>query len=235
MEVSTMKLSVIGIAVMLAAAPIAAQPAAGGTTITGQDRELDSRIAKRIADDPTLKKDAIKVTVEGGVVTLSGMVSTEADKMKAERLATIPGVTRVDNKLTTHEGTKAKVKGTAGKVTDKSKDAGEKVVDKSKDVGGKVVDKSKDVGGKVVDKTKEGASKTGEVVTDGWISTRIKTKFMGEEALRASDIKVDTNDHVVTLSGTVVSAAAHAKAVEMAKGVEGVSRIIDKLVVTPKP
>src|SRR5258708_7128186 len=85
--------------------------------------------------------------------------------------------------------------------------------------------------GNVVDKTKEIGSKTGEVTTDGWISTRIKTNFMGEEMLRQSDIKVDTDDHVVTLSGSVVSAAARAKAISIAKGVEGVHRVVDKLTV----
>jgi len=208
-----MKLSIFAVAVVLACGtPALAQTATGGTTITAQDRELDSLIATRIANDPTLKTDAIKVTVNGGVVTLSGVVATNADKAKAEELAHVPGVTKVENNLKTRESAKSKVKGTAGKVGDKSKDAG----------------------GKVVEKSKEGASKTGEVVTDGWISTRIKTKFMGDEGLRASDIKVDTDDHVVTLSGTVVSAAAHAKALEMAKEVEGVDRVVDKLRVLPK-
>ena len=208
-----MKLSSLSLVVLLAAAPaLYAQTAGGGTTTTAQDRELDQRIAKRLADDPTLKTDAIKVSVEGGVVTLSGMVATEADKERAGKLAHVSGVTRVDNKLTTHDGTKSKVKGTAGKVGEKSKDVGEKVVDKSK----------------------AGASKTGEVVTDGWISTRIKTNFMGEESLRESDIKVDSDDHVVTLTGTVVSPAAHAKALQIAKDVEGVKRVVDKLTVVAK-
>ena len=211
-----MKLSIaIAAAALLAvASPGRAQtpPPAGGTTITAQDKELDSLIATRIANDPTLKTDAIKVTVEGGVVTLSGMVASDADKAKAERLARVPGVTRVDNKLVAHEHATSKVKGTAGEVGEKSKDSG----------------------GKVVDKTKEGASKTGEVVTDGWITTRIKTKFMGEESLRQSDIKVDTDNHVVTLSGTVPNALARAKAVAEAKKVEGVDRVVDKLKVMPK-
>lgn len=78
------------------------------------------------------------------------------------------------------------------------------------------------------------ATKTGEVITDGWISSRIKTKFMGEEALRASAITVDSADHVVTLSGAVPNAAAHAKALTMAKEVEGVNRVIDNLKVAAK-
>jgi osmotically-inducible protein OsmY len=208
-----MKLSIWAVAAVLACGtPAIAQTTASATTTASQDKQIDSLIATKIANDPTLKTDAIKVKVEHGVVTLSGLVATSADKAKAGELAHVTGVTKVENNLKTREHATDKVKGTAGKVGDKSKD----------------------VGGKVVDKSKEGASKTGEVATDGWISTRIKTKFMGEEALRSSDIKVDTDDHVVTLSGTVVSAAAHAKALEMAKEVEGVHRVVDKLTVLPK-
>jgi osmotically-inducible protein OsmY len=57
---------------------------------------------------------------------------------------------------------------------------------------------------------------------------------MGDEALRASDIKVDSKDHVVTLSGAVPTAAARAKAVANAKEVEGVSRVVDNLKVAAK-
>jgi hyperosmotically inducible protein len=207
-----MKLSVITAVAMLAAGPVAGTvfAQATATTETKQtDQELTSLIATKIASDKSLGADAVKVKVENGVVTLSGIVAKDADKMKAETLAHVPGVVRVENNLTSREKATNKVKGTAGAVADKTKKGAEKTAEKTKEV----------------------ASKTGEVVTDGWISTRIKTKFMGDEALRASDIKVDTNDHVVTLSGAVPDAAAHAKAIAMAKEVEGVDRVIDKLVV----
>jgi osmotically-inducible protein OsmY len=202
-----MKLSILVVATALLAAPMVSSAAAQSTattttTATQSDEALNSSIATRIANDPTLKTDAIKITVEDGVATLSGMVATNADKAKAGRLAHVPGVKKVENKIVTREKAKDKATGTAGKV---------------------------------VGKTKEGASKTGEVVTDGWISTRIKTKFMGEETLRQSDIKVDTNDHVVTLTGTAATEAARAKAVALAKDVEGVNQVIDKLMVASKP
>ncbi|MBW8867599.1 MAG: BON domain-containing protein, partial [Acidobacteria bacterium] len=120
----------------------------------------------------------------------------------------VPGVVRVDNKLTSRE----------------------KATTKTKDAAGAVADTTK----KGAEKTKDAASKTAEVTTDGWISTRIKTDFMGDEALRASDIKVDTNDHVVTLTGAVPNAAARDKAVQIAKGVEGVHRVVDKLKIAGK-
>ena len=72
------------------------------------------------------------------------------------------------------------------------------------------------------------------MITDAWITTRVKSKFVGEDLLKGSDINVDTNDHVVTLKGTVMSAAARARAVEQAKEVEGVQKVVDLLTIGPK-
>src|SRR5712691_3478600 len=73
----------------------------------------------------------------------------------------------------------------------------------------RAVDKTKDAvvdGAKIAaDKTKVGLSKTGEVISDGWITTRIHERFVGEDLLKDSDISVDTKKHVVTLKGTVIA------------------------------
>ena len=52
--------------------------------------------------------------------------------------------------------------------------------------------------------------------------------------LDGSEINVDTNDHVVTLRGTVPSAVARAKAVSLAKQVDGVKSVKDELTIGPK-
>ena len=57
----------------------------------------------------------------------------------------------------------------------------------------------------------EATGTAGQAVSDGWITTKVKSSFVGVEALDGSDINVDTNDHVVTLRGTVPSAAARAE------------------------
>ena len=68
-------------------------------------------------------------------------------------------------------------------------------------------EKTKDVAVATAKKTKEVVSTTGEVITDSWITTKLKAKFVDESLLKDSDINVDTNDHVVTLKGTVMSSA----------------------------
>jgi osmotically-inducible protein OsmY len=83
-------------------------------------------------------------------------------------------------------------------------------------------------------KTKEGLSKTGEVITDAWITTRIHERFVGEDLLKGSDISVDTAQHVVTLKGTVVGSAGRARAAHVAKNTEGVHRVVNHLTIGPK-
>jgi osmotically-inducible protein OsmY len=79
--------------------------------------------------------------------------------------------------------------------------------------------------------TKDGLSKTGEVMTDGWITTRVHSRFVGEPRLKDSDISVDTDNHVVTLKGTVKSRTGRAKAGDIAKRTEGVHRVVNRLTI----
>jgi len=203
-----MKLSVIAAVAMLVTVPISAvaqsTPAAQAKP---SDQELSNQIAKAISNDQALSADAVKVSVNGGVVTLSGMVGKDADRARAEKLARVPGVSRVQNNLKSREKATTAVAGTANTVADASK--------------------------KGAKATKSAVSKTGEAITDEWIVTRIRTNVANDEALSGSDIKVDVKNNVVTLTGTVPTAAARAKALAVAKDVEGVSRVVNNLKVTP--
>jgi hyperosmotically inducible protein len=83
-------------------------------------------------------------------------------------------------------------------------------------------------------KTKNAVSATGEVIDDTWITTKIKADFVNEDALKGSDINVDTNNHVVTLKGTVATLAGKTRAQEIAKTTKGVNRVVNELTVAPK-
>jgi hyperosmotically inducible periplasmic protein len=86
----------------------------------------------------------------------------------------------------------------------------------------------------VASKTKEGAVKTGEAVTDGWITTRVNERFVTEDLLKGSAINVDTEKHVVTLKGTVLTAAGRTRATTIARATEGVRRVVNRLTIGPK-
>ncbi len=83
-------------------------------------------------------------------------------------------------------------------------------------------------------KTKEVLSKTGEVITDGWITSRVSARFVTEDLLKDSNVNVDTDDHVVTLKGTVMTRAGRTKAARIAMRTEGVHKVVNHLTIGPK-
>ena len=221
------------VAAVLVAAPVPTQAAApqapSTTTSKAPDATLGAKIDKRIHDS-SLKKFDIKVMVNDGVATLTGTVGTEADRRRAAQLATVAGVSRVDNQIIVDLNAGTAAKGTTGKAEsniDKGAEKTKKGVDKA-------IDKTKEGAGTAWDKSKEGASKAGEAVTDTYIKTRVHSKFLDEDLLKGSDITVDVNEHVVTLRGTVPTAAGRARAIEEAKKVEGVHQVIDRMTIGPK-
>jgi osmotically-inducible protein OsmY len=228
--------SVVVVVAMFAAGSVSMRAAAAQATTTPSDSTLDKRIEKRIHDS-SLRKYNIKVSVANGVAMLTGTVPTEADRRKAAQLATMPGVARVDNQLVVDLDAARPTKGTTGaldKGAEKTKAGVNKAIDKSKEGVETGWDKTKEGAGAAADKSAQGLSKAGEAITDTWIKTRVKTKFVGEDLLKDSDITVDVNDHVVTLSGTVASDAGRLRAIEQAKQVEGVHHVVDKLNIAAK-
>lgn len=205
----------------------------GVATLTGTvPTEADRTKAANAATIPGITRvdNQLVVDLNAGIDT-KGTTGKFEEKTKAGAEKTKAGVEKGVDK--TKEGAdKAweKTKEGAGK----TKEGAGVVADKTKEGAGTVANKTKEGAAVVADKTKEGVSKTGEAITDGWITTRVKSKFVGEDLLKDSDINVDTNNHVVTLTGTVMSAAGRARAVAEAKEVEGVHQVIDRLTIGPK-
>src|SRR5262245_32337503 len=74
-------------------------PAAAKGTATRSDSALDRSIEHRMKADPSLKRYDIDVSVKDHVATLTGTVATDRERARAVRLASIKGVTRVDNQI----------------------------------------------------------------------------------------------------------------------------------------
>ncbi|MBH1433338.1 BON domain-containing protein [Stenotrophomonas maltophilia] len=64
-----------------------------------------------------------------------------------------------------------------------------------------------------------------EPVTDSWITTKVKADLLASSNVPGTEIKVETVNGVVSLSGTVATQAEHDKAVTTAKGIKGVTRV----------
>ena len=125
------------------------------------------------------------------------------------------------------EKDKDQARQTVQDLEDKTKEAAKDAADKTKEV-------ATNVATDVANKSKEMVSATGEAITDGWITTKIKTKFADDKLLKDSNITIETSERVVTLKGTVTSEAARKSAVTIAGGTEGVLRVVDQTVVKTK-
>jgi osmotically-inducible protein OsmY len=66
---------------------------------------------------------------------------------------------------------------------------------------------------------------TGEYMDDSVITTKVKTAIFNEPTLKSAEINVETFKGVVQLSGFVNSQADINKAVEVARGVSGVTSV----------
>lgn len=65
----------------------------------------------------------------------------------------------------------------------------------------------------------------GSDIADGWITTKVKSTFMYSRNVQASDIKVSTQNGVVSLTGKVNSGAERALAIELASNIRGVKKV----------
>ena len=70
---------------------------------------------------------------------------------------------------------------------------------------------------------------TGCAQTDAGITTAVSARLAADDTVRAYQIDVDTRDRVVTLSGSVNTAAEKTQAVAVARGTDGVVNVVDNI------
>jgi len=197
------------VVVLMATAAILAQ----STTQVLSDAEITSSVKTKLLADTTVGGLKIDVDTKDGVVTLTGPVSTSAERAQAIRLATnTGGVKKVVNKLVVDPNHKS-------------------TTDKTKDAAGKAAEATKDGVEKAGEVTKDAAIKTKDVVADATITSEVKTKLLGDTKVAGLKINVDTKDNVVTLTGVVTSHEEKNEALRLARTTMGVKRVVDKLTV----
>ncbi|OVZ58809.1 transporter [Pigmentiphaga sp. NML080357] len=69
----------------------------------------------------------------------------------------------------------------------------------------------------------------GEYASDAAITAKVKAALVAAKDVSAADVNVETFRHTVQLSGFVDSQAQAARAVEIARGVEGVQSVKNDL------
>jgi len=76
-----------------------------------------------------------------------------------------------------------------------------------------------------------GSETTGQYVDDATISTKVREAFVGDAQVSASQIHVETMQGVVQLSGFTASPKSEARAVELARQVDGVKSVKDDIAI----
>lgn len=92
--------------------------------------------------------------------------------------------------------------------------------------------KVKEVGAELGAKASEAASAAQTAIADGSITAKIKAKLALDDTVKARDIHVSYANGVVTLTGTVETAAERKRAVDLARETSGVRSVADKLTMT---
>jgi osmotically-inducible protein OsmY len=208
------------------------------------DDRLEDKIEARFNHDTKLKGHDVRVDVEDGVATLKGKVPDQAHKVRAERLARVAGVTKVEDKLEIDTSSaKNRIEDDARMEKKRIDDRAEKAKDRVDDNADRAKDRLDTKATEAKERAEHPAPEhrapverpnkkdtVGDEVTDSWITTKVKAQFLGVDALKGSDISVDTNQNgLVTLTGTVPNERARARAVEIVRTTKGVRKVVDEM------
>lgn len=224
MSVVICGLAIIGMTAGYASAQTATEKTKAAVKNAGDataDAAITTAVKTKLLADTKVGGLKIDVDTKDNVVTLTGPVHSVAERNEAVRLArTTTGVKRVVSKLVVE-----KTVATTGRT--------DRVKTEIKDDSKAVAEKTEQVAKKVGNATEKAAKDTGANITDAAITSAVKTKFLADTKVGGLMINVDTNHHVVTLTGTVRSAAERDEAMRLAKTTKGVDKVVDKLVIQP--
>jgi hyperosmotically inducible protein len=224
------------------------QAAAGKTATVMTDAEITSAVKTKLLGDKVVGGLKLDVDTTNGVVTLTGPVTSAAERNEALRLArTTKGVKSVVNKLTmdTTATTGKVAKDEAGDAKDSTKSAAKKTGDAigtaakktgsaTENAAKKTGNATEDAAKKTGNATENAAKKTATVMTDAEITSAVKTKLLGDKAVGGMKVDVDTSHGVVTLTGPVYSTGERDEALRLARTTKGVKSVVNKLTVEPK-
>ncbi len=186
---------------------------APATAVAQPDPWVTAKIQAKYFVDDDVKARNIDVSTQNGVVTLQGSVGSEAERRQAVAIArSTDGVRDVIDQLRVDAGMPGEQRGPGAGEPSRTPDspAAERAPAKGTDRKAVGVDPP-----------------------DPWITMKIQSKYFLDADVKGRLIDVDTKDGVVTLKGTVDTAEQKQEAEQIARGTEGVKRVVNQLVVGP--
>lgn len=223
------------------------------------DDQIEASFKQSHVYQTYLKGDSIKTKAKDGVVTLTGTVADETNKTLAqETLASLPGVTSVDNQLATKTevaadnadtwvGRKLKfallfhsdlsvrktdVEVKDGIVTLKGEASSmaqkELTTEYAKDIDGVKEVKNE----MTVAAAREAAERTaGEKVDDASVTAQVKTALEIRHSTSSAKTKVETRDGTVTLTGIAKNAAEKSLVTKVVNDIQGVNKVNNEMTI----
>jgi len=194
----------VGISMMMALSGCSTSPTPAARMTSD---ELERLVSGKINGDPQLTAYNINVSgdMDNNAVTLSGEVPTESLRTRAVELARSG---RNDLVVTS------------------------KIDVKPADV--ELKDYSEDMARETRDSAKVAGESVGDSLSDAWIHTKVRTKLLKEGEFPGGSLNVDVKNNVVTLRGDVSTQAEKVKAADIAKSIDGVKVVNNRLAVKPK-
>jgi len=197
-------------AVLLMVPTVAVAQTTRDTTTIVNDAWITTQVYSKFFMDPDIKGRNIKVDTMSGVVTLTGIVHSGAERNQAVAKAkATEGVKQVVDKLSLAPAEKPLPSDPHEKNPRSASEHAEQMKAHARSV----------------------ADRVGKEVSDTWITTKVQAMYFLDRDVKGMNIDVTTKGGIVTLTGTVASEATRQKAVADARSIEGVSQVIDKLTV----
>jgi len=179
------------------------------------DAGITTAVKSKLAADDTVKAYRIDVDTKSRVVSLNGKVDNARARSRAVEIAkATEGVADVVDNLTVVAGVTP-----PGGVDDAA-------MNRARDAATRDSTTTADANTGKRDGT---VGTAGAAVGDAALTAKVKTKFLADTSISGLKIDVDTKNDVVTLSGTVPTAAEKRKAVEVARATDGVKSVVDNL------
>lgn len=197
----------IALGVFLLAGPSMAQATRDTSTMVS-DAWITTQIYAKFFADSDIKGRNIDVETVSGVVTLHGTIQSGAERSRAIAKAKgTDGVKQVVDKLTLPQA------------------------EKPAPAEGPEKGRASSNAEQVKAHARSAADRVGKEISDTWITTKVQAMYFLDKDVKGMDIDVTTKGTIVTLTGTVPTEATRQKAVADARSIEGVTQVVDKIVV----
>lgn len=198
----------------------------GKATLTGKvDEDVNKDLAKQIALGVSGIKD-----VDNQIMVQADYVPKTTSQSYGQTIddATVTAAVRSRLAWSKHvDMAQVKVETKNGRVTL----SGNTVNNESKEAAGRLALGTRgviSVSNSLMTNSKATSQDTSQAISDGWITTKVKSSFLYSRNVSGSDIEVNTVNGVVTLKGHVDSGAERALAIELAQNLRGVKSVTAK-------